>query len=62
MRQLVDSTQIDQWFTSLRRDAQEVLPHLIRRLILETVSPDQLEFIRIPVLSTQSRNVRFSAK
>ena len=49
MRQMIDSTQIDQWFTSARRDAQEMLPHLIRRLVLETVDHAKLGLIRIPV-------------
>lgn len=47
MRQLVTSTRIDQWFTSASRDAQELLPHLVRRLILATVPIDKLKLIEI---------------
>jgi len=49
MRQIVDSTQIDQWFISTRRDAQEMLPHLVRKLIAATVDPPALLSLRIPV-------------
>jgi hypothetical protein len=37
MRQLVTSQQIDQWFVSTSRNAQSLLPHLVRRLINATV-------------------------
>jgi hypothetical protein len=49
MRQIIDSTQIDQWFVSARRDAQETLPHLVRKLISGTVDPQALVSLRIPV-------------
>ena len=49
MRQLIDSTQIDQWFVSASRDAQEVLPHLMRLLITATVDIASLSALRIPV-------------
>lgn len=49
MRHLIDSTRIDQFFNSTRRDAQELLPHLIRKLILATIPPDRIAAIRIPV-------------
>jgi hypothetical protein len=49
MRQIINATQIDQWFISTRRDAQELLPHLVRKLIVETVSFEALKTIRIPV-------------
>ena len=49
MRQIVTATQIDKWFESMSRDAQELLPHLIRKLITITVDPKDLVAIRIPV-------------
>ena len=49
MRQIINATQIDEWFVSKRRDAQELLPHLVRKLIVETVSLEELKSIRIPV-------------
>ncbi|NQT20244.1 MAG: hypothetical protein HQ592_11110 [Planctomycetes bacterium] len=49
MGRIIDATQIDQWFVSTRRDAQELLPDLVRRLIIETVRMEQLVAIRIPV-------------
>jgi hypothetical protein len=50
MRQIVNATQIDKWFGSASRDAQELLPHLVRKLITITVDPNHLVSpIRIPV-------------
>src|SRR3989442_8425456 len=49
MRQIVNATQIDTWFTSGKRDAQELLPHLVRKLITVTVGVQHLLSIRIPV-------------
>lgn len=49
MRQIISATQIDQWFTPTRRDAQELLPHLVRKLITATVPIDRLQGVRIPV-------------
>jgi hypothetical protein len=48
MRQIVDSTQINQWFVSTRRDAQEMLPHLVRKLIAATVEPQALLSLKVP--------------
>jgi hypothetical protein len=49
MRQIVTATQIDNWFGSTSRDAQELLPHLVRKLITNTVDSKDLIAIRIPV-------------
>jgi len=49
MRQLIDSTQIHGWFISTRRDAQELLPDLVRKLIIATLPLNALQRIRIPV-------------
>jgi len=49
MRQIVDSTRIDHWFISTRRDAQELLPHLVRKLIGATVEPKAILSLKIPV-------------
>ena len=37
MRQIVTATEIDKWFESTSRDAQELLPHLVRKRIPITV-------------------------
>jgi hypothetical protein len=47
MKSIVTSTQISQWFTSTSRDAQELLPHLIRKLILSTLPIDKLPYLGI---------------
>jgi hypothetical protein len=49
MRQLIDSTKLDEWFISTRRDAQELLPHLVRRLIYATKPLNEIIKLRIPV-------------
>ena len=49
MRQLITASQIDDWFQSTKRDAQELLPHLVRRLIVSTVPSDSLKQLRIPI-------------
>src|SRR6185503_11591768 len=49
MRQIINATQIDEWFISGRRDAQEVFPHLLRKLISATVKFEELKQLRIPV-------------
>lgn len=49
MRQIINATQIDKWFNSSSRDAQELLPHLVRKLITGTVAVEHLVSIRIPV-------------
>lgn len=48
-RQLIDSTAISQWFIGRRRDAQELLPHLVRKLIASTVRAGAIISLRIPV-------------
>lgn len=48
MRQIIDSTRLSEWFNPWRRDAQEVLPQLVRKLIVATVPTDSLATIRIP--------------
>ena len=49
MRSIVDSTQIDEYFNSTRRDAQELLPRLIRKLVFATLDSKSLVTCRIPV-------------
>jgi len=49
MRSIVNSTQIDDYFNSAKRDAQELLPHLVRRLIFATLDLKSLVRCRIPV-------------
>jgi hypothetical protein len=49
MRQILESTAIDQWFVSARREAQDLLPHAIRRLIAATVNLPSIRKLRIPV-------------
>jgi hypothetical protein len=49
MRQIVNATQINKWFGSESRDAQELLPHLVRKLITTSLDPKDLISIRIPV-------------
>jgi len=49
MRSIVNSTQIDKYFNSTRRDAQELLPHLVRQLVLATLDKESLVRCRIPV-------------
>jgi hypothetical protein len=49
MRQIVDATQIDRWFVPEKRDAQELLPHLMRKLIIATLTSESLVSIRVPV-------------
>lgn len=48
MRQIVDATGLDGWFISTRRDAQEMLPHLVRQLVMETLPLSALARIRFP--------------
>lgn len=49
MLRLIDSTQLNIWFVSSRRDAQGLLPHLIRRLMLGTNRLESFTELRIPV-------------
>jgi len=49
MRYIISSTQIDEYFNSTRRDAQELLPHLVRKLIFATLNLKSLVSCRIPV-------------
>jgi hypothetical protein len=49
MRSIINSTRIDEFFNSTRRDAQELLPHLVKRLVCETVNVGSLLSCRIPV-------------
>ena len=49
MRQLIDSTRLDQWFAPRNRVGQGVLPHVVRRLIRSTVGFEDLKELRIPV-------------
>ena len=49
MRQIIDTTALDGWLGSARRDAQEMLPHLIRRLVAETVPISTISGMRFPV-------------
>ncbi len=49
MRQIINATQIEKWFAMAGRDGEELLPHLIRRLIRESIPSDKLLAIRIPV-------------
>jgi len=48
MRNLITATQIDAFFQGRSRDAQELLPHLIRRLVLGSVPKGDLKECRIP--------------
>jgi hypothetical protein len=50
MRQIIDTTKLDQWFNSKKRRAQELLPHLIHNLIRETVKHEEIISLRIPVV------------
>ena len=49
MRNLLSSNQIEKLFDPASRDAQEILPHLVRKLIRETVPRSELRTFRIPV-------------
>ncbi len=49
MRNIINSTQIDQFFNSTRRDAQELLPHLLRKLVFATLDSESLVRCKIPV-------------
>ncbi len=49
MRSIIKSTQIDEYFNSLRRDAQELLPHLVRKLLFATLGLESLKLCRVPV-------------
>jgi len=49
MRQIIDATALDSWFVSTRRDAQEMLPHLVRRLVTESVPLKTITRIRFAV-------------
>lgn len=46
---MITSIELDAWFVPTRRDAQELLPHLIRRLVLGTTSIGSVTDFRIPV-------------
>ena len=48
MRSIINSTRIDAFFRSTRRDAQELLPHLVRELVHATIGETHL-ICRIPV-------------
>jgi len=47
MRQIVNATRISGWFRSASRDAQEILPQLIRKLIAATVGISNLKILGI---------------
>jgi len=49
MRQIVNSTKIDDWFSSTSRDAQGLLPHFVRRLINATIGFTAIKVLQIPV-------------
>jgi len=49
VRNLLSSSQIEKLFDSTSRDAQGMLPDLVRRLIRETVPRCNLKTLRIPV-------------
>lgn len=49
MRSIINSTNIDEFFNSTRRDAQELLPHLVKKLVYETTNTESLISCRIPV-------------
>ena len=49
MGSIIDSTRIDDFFNPTRRDAQELLPHLVRELVLATIDMKSLRACRIPV-------------
>jgi len=49
MRSIIHSIQIDDYFNSTRRDAQELLPHLVRKLLFATLDLESLKLCRIPV-------------
>ena len=49
MRSIIDSTRIDEYFNPAKRDAQELLPHLVRNLILATIDQRSLRTCRFPV-------------
>lgn len=49
MRCIINSTQIDEYFNPKRRDAQELLPHLVKKLVYETINMESLVSCRIPV-------------
>ena len=36
MINIIDSTRIDEFFNPTRRDAQELLPHLVKQLVYAT--------------------------
>lgn len=55
MRYIISSTQIDKYFNSTRRDAQELLPHLVRKLIFATLDVESLVNCRIPAGDDISR-------
>lgn len=42
--ELISATQIENWFASNQRKAQEIFPELIQNLIKETVTPCELRF------------------
>jgi hypothetical protein len=48
-RQLVTSRDIDNFLAPTNRDAQEVLPHLVRKLIMETTEAGTLGQLRMAV-------------
>jgi hypothetical protein len=48
MRQIIDSIQLSRLFQSSSRDAQELLPHVIRKLVAASVDVGSLKSLRIP--------------
>lgn len=48
MRHIINSTQLARGFTSVSRDSQELLPHLVRRLIAATVPVGALSRFIVP--------------
>ena len=49
MINIIDSTRIDEFFNPTRRDAQELLPHLVKQLVYATIGVKSLISCRIPV-------------
>ena len=48
IRSIVNATQISQWFDSKRRDAWEILPLLLRKLVSASIDLKEMTAIRSP--------------
>jgi hypothetical protein len=55
MGSIINSTRIDELFNPARRNAQELLPHLVRKLIFATIDIKSLRLCRIPAGDDISR-------